>query len=134
MILLSGWGLGAIFDSIKEASVNSSRSALQILFTTLLVISLFVSIASLISPTPPFQGKDMASLQATYAFLLPALTLVASIIALVYMMKDDLVGLIRVGLSTLSLLGIIGTITSALSFVSVTRDILSTWKVRDDYL
>ena len=115
MILLSGWALGAVIDSIKFEKLNLTRAGLQLLFTALFVLSLIICVVNLTGLTPPFQGKDIASLQATYAFLLPLLTLILSIIALAYLLKNELEGMYVVGLSTISLFGFIGTLTSGLS-------------------
>jgi predicted membrane-bound mannosyltransferase/DNA-binding beta-propeller fold protein YncE len=124
MILISGWGLGNVIDSINWPALNLKRIFLTLLFTTLAVISLAICINSLSGPTPPFQAKDISSLRATNAFLLPAFVLLASIFALYYLMRPELSGLYKTGLFMASIIGTVGTIASSL-IVSGTPEALS---------
>jgi predicted membrane-bound mannosyltransferase/DNA-binding beta-propeller fold protein YncE len=114
MILISGWGLGSMIDAIDWPSLNRKRIPLTLLMSALAVTSLGISITSLTGATPPFQGKDLASLQATNAFLLPVLVLIASTVALFYLMKSELTGLYKSGLFTLTVIGVIGTCAAGL--------------------
>jgi sugar lactone lactonase YvrE len=114
MILLSGWGLGYCVEQIKWKSLRPTRTALTLTLTVLFIIGLFSSISSLLGATPPFQGKDLAQLQATATFLFPAILTLASAVGLAYLLESEVIGLLKVGLVTLRVLSDLGIIFLAL--------------------
>jgi predicted membrane-bound mannosyltransferase/DNA-binding beta-propeller fold protein YncE len=118
MILFTGWGIGQVIDNISWDRVRPMRSALSLIATILFLIGLFDSMASLLGPTPPFQGKDLAQLQATSAFLFPAILTLASAAGLVYLLRDEATGLTKVALTLLFIMGLVGTIYLAISVPS----------------
>ncbi|GAB4422952.1 MAG: hypothetical protein Kow002_12460 [Anaerolineales bacterium] len=115
MILLTGWGLAALIKKVDWEAIKPARMILTLLVATLFVITLFQSIGTLTGPTPPFQGKDLASLEATNAFLLPAIAALACIFALFYLMEQDLIGLVSVALFGIFLMGLFGIFITAIS-------------------
>jgi DNA-binding beta-propeller fold protein YncE len=106
MILMAGWAIGQIIDSVslRLAFEKPQRIGLAILALIVFVIAAFNSIRSLYGATPPFQGSELAQLQATAAFIFPLITMILAGAALAYLMKDDLISL---GVVTLILLAII---------------------------
>jgi len=130
MVLLTGWGIGHLIDNINWEKLRRPQTALTLILTILFVIGLFISISTLIGPTPPFQGKDLAQLQATYAFLFPVVLTLASAAGLAYLLGDEIAGLMKVALAVLFILGIIGAIIVGLGIpaadsVAETSTILS---------
>ncbi len=118
MILLSGWGLGHILENVDWRRSRPTETALQLALTALFLISLFSALASLVGPTPPFQGKDLNSLRATTAFLLPALVALASAGWLISLLKDEWAGLLKVGLALLFILAAVGVLLATAEYSS----------------
>ena len=100
MILMTGWALGQIIESIKPqlAIEKPQRIALSILVMVVFLLAIFNALRSLYGTTPPFQGTELAQLQATAAFIFPAIATLASGALLAYLMRDDLQSLAIVGL------------------------------------
>ena len=73
MILLAGWGIGQVIESVSArlADDKPGRTALAILVLIVFVLATFNTLRSLYGATPPFQGTELAQLQATSAFLFP---------------------------------------------------------------
>lgn len=118
MILLAGWGIGHLIESIRWEGLRPTRTVLSLILTILFVIGLFNSISSLLGPTPPFQGKELSQLQATSAFLFPAILTLASAAGLAYLQKNETTGLMKVALTILFIIGLAGTAFIALSMPS----------------
>ena len=119
MILLAGWAIGQIVDSIvpRLAEARPGRVALAVLLLLVFVLAAFNTLRSLYGATPPFQGSELAQLQATAAFIFPFITMIATGIALAYLLKDDLVGLAIVALMILALITFVSTIISGASLM-----------------
>ena len=115
MILLASWGIGHGIEKINWKSLHPTRTALTLTLTILFIIGLFSSISSLLGVTPPFQGKDLAQLQATAAFLFPIILTLASAAGLAYLLGDEISGLMKVALLVVFILGLIGTVLIAIS-------------------
>ncbi len=118
MVLLAGWGIGQVIESMPWENLRPKRTALSLVLTILFVIGLYHSILSLFGPTPPFQGKDLSQLQATSAFLFPAIMTIASAVGLVYSQMDESAGLLKVSLAILFLMGLAGSTFIALTIPS----------------
>jgi len=118
MILFTGWGVGHLIDNINWEKLRPTRTLLSLTLTILFLIGLYHSLSSLLGTAPPFQGKTLAQLQATSAFLFPAAITVAAAIGLVYLLWDESDDLIKVALGILFFIGIAGTIFSAFSIPS----------------
>jgi DNA-binding beta-propeller fold protein YncE len=115
MILFAGWGFGYLIESINWESLRPTRTALSLILTILFIIGLYQSLGSIFGDTPPFQGKDMAQLEATSAFLFPAILTLASAAGLAYIFGDETDSLMKVALGLLFFLGLAGTIFAALT-------------------
>ncbi len=72
MILLSGWAIGQLIESIEWKAINSHRSVITLVLIPIFLLSLVRSLGLLLGPTPPFQGQELAQLNATNAFLATA--------------------------------------------------------------
>ncbi len=69
MLLLSGWALGKVIDSIDWQAFREKRGHLVILALPVFIISLLAVFGLALSDTPPFQGKDLEHLNASSNFL-----------------------------------------------------------------
>ncbi len=88
LILFAGWGLGWIIETTDWQALREHRAVLVLSVTLLLVTSLGAALLALLGSTPPFQGRDLAQLEATTAFLLPALVAAGSAIGLMSLLRD----------------------------------------------
>jgi DNA-binding beta-propeller fold protein YncE len=116
MILLTGWAIGQIIESVvqKFAEDEPGRIALATLVLAVFALAAFNSVRSFYGANPPFQGTELAQLQATSAFIFPLVTLILSGAFLTHLMKKDLVSLGIVALFTLAIVTLIsGTINGA---------------------
>ena len=84
MILITGWALGHIIDTTDWEKLKEQRVPLTIATLAIFVVSSMGMILALNGPTPPFQGKELAQLQATNAFLLPMVVTILSAVGVVY--------------------------------------------------
>lgn len=87
MILITGWALGRVLDTTNWEALRERR-------VWLVLVTVVVFLASLVNAVfawglnPPFQGREMAQLEATNAFILPAIVALASGAALTYLLRD----------------------------------------------
>ncbi|HWA15598.1 MAG TPA: NHL repeat-containing protein, partial [Gemmatimonadales bacterium] len=87
------------------------------------VASLGNALLAALGPTPPFQGKELDQLQATSAFLLPALIAIASGAGLYYLLKDWSFGqMLRVTLLTFFALLTVLTVRTSFRAAYITYD------------
>jgi predicted membrane-bound mannosyltransferase/sugar lactone lactonase YvrE len=114
MILLVGWGIGQIIESViaRLAETKSQQNAPAILLLVVFALAAFNVVRSLYGATPPFQGTELAQLQATLAFLFPLITAILSGALLLYLMRNDLVSL---GIVALFILGVIILVSSIIN-------------------
>ncbi len=106
MILLTGWALGQIVDSLSPrlAVEKPQRIGLAILTLIVFLLAAFNTFRALYGATPPFQGSELVQLQATAAFLFPLIAMILSGVFLAYLMKDDLLSLAVVALIVLAII------------------------------
>jgi 4-amino-4-deoxy-L-arabinose transferase-like glycosyltransferase len=106
MILLTGWAIGQIIDSVlpRLAIEKPQRIGLAILTLIVFVLAAFNTLRALYGATPPFQGSELVQLQATAAFLFPFIAMILSGAFLGYLMKDDLISLGVVALIILAII------------------------------
>ena len=78
MILLAAWGLGYLIDTTDWNRLREQKALLVLAGVFIFFTSFSAAMLALLGPTPPFQGKDLAGLQATSAFMLPAVVALAS--------------------------------------------------------
>ena len=114
MILLAGWGIGQIIESLiaRLAENKSQQNALAILLLVVFALAVFNGVRSLYGATPPFQGTELSQLQATSAFLFPLITAIVAGALLLYLMRSDLVSL---GIVSLLILGAITLVSSIIN-------------------
>ncbi|MBI3738016.1 MAG: TIGR03663 family protein, partial [Chloroflexi bacterium] len=115
MILLTGWGLGALIDKIDWENLRQRRILLVLGVVFVFFTSLSACLIALLGFTPPFQGNGLQQLQATGAFLLPAVVAVASAGGLVYLLRDW-TGLQAVRAFTLTFFALLAVLTVRASF------------------
>jgi len=110
MVLLTGWGIGQVIESITGKLDDESpwRPALTIFVLTVFCVAFFNILRSVFGPTPPFQGTSLDQLQATSAFIFPLVTTLGSAGLLFTLTRKDLASLALVGL-TLTLFLAIGS-------------------------
>jgi DNA-binding beta-propeller fold protein YncE len=126
MVLLTGWGLGQIIEGAVEKLQSDDdpwwKPALSFLVAVVFAMVTFNVLHSLFGATPPFQGSELAQLEATFAFLLPLGMMILSAIGLAYLMKDDLIGLGIVGLFVLAIATFIASIINGASLMEFIAD------------
>jgi uncharacterized protein (TIGR03663 family) len=106
MILLTGWAIGQIIDSVRPrlAMEKPQRIGLAILTLIVFVLAAFNTLRALYGATPPFQGSELGQLQATAAFLFPFIAMILAGAFIAYLMKDDLISLGVVALIVLAII------------------------------
>lgn len=87
LILLSGWSIGWLIESIDWRSFRERRGFLLITLLLVFLVSLAGVLASLLGTQPPFQGRQIDQLQATSTFLLSFLVMIASAGGLLYLLR-----------------------------------------------
>src|SRR5258706_4424705 len=88
LILTTGWALGQVVEKADWAGLRERRAPLALASVIIFVVSLMGMILAISGSTPRFQGKELAQLQATSAFLLPAIATMISGIAVAYLLQD----------------------------------------------
>lgn len=88
LILFAGWGIGYLLDTTDWRRLRQQNVLLVLAAVFIFFTSFAACLIALLGPTPPFQGKGLDQIQATSAFILPALVAIASGAALVYLLKD----------------------------------------------
>ncbi|MBK8615964.1 MAG: TIGR03663 family protein [Anaerolineales bacterium] len=88
MILITGWALGHIIETTDWVKLKERRILLTLAAVTIFIVSVTGAIIALTGATPPFQGKDLAQLQATSAFLLPAIVTILSAVGVTYLFRE----------------------------------------------
>ncbi|MCC6261071.1 MAG: TIGR03663 family protein [Anaerolineales bacterium] len=88
LILITGWALGQIIERTDWNALRENRAALTIGVIIIFIASLSSTLIAFYGPTPPFQGKEIAQLQATNAFILPFIAMWLSLIGAVYLLRD----------------------------------------------
>ena len=88
MILTTGWALGRVIDTTDWAKLKEQRIPLTIAALAIFVASSMGMILAWNSPIPPFQGRELAQLQATNAFLLPMMVTILSAAGVLYFLRS----------------------------------------------
>ena len=68
--------------------MRERRAPLVLATTAIFITSTMGVLLALTGPNPPFQGKELVQLQATSAFLLPAIVAVISAFSVTYLLRD----------------------------------------------
>ena len=87
MILITGWVLGHLIKTLEWEELQNRNPWLVLISLFIFVTSLTASLGALLGPNPPFSGKELTDLQSTSDFLLPALAVIASGVALFTMLN-----------------------------------------------
>jgi predicted membrane-bound mannosyltransferase/DNA-binding beta-propeller fold protein YncE len=122
MILLAGWAIGQIIDSVAPRSTfeQPQRAGLAILTLIVFVLAAFNTLRSLYGATPPFQGSELLQLQATASFIFPFITMILSGALLAYLMRDDLISLGVVALMILALITLGASLINGATLLTLT--------------
>ncbi len=88
MILITGWALGQVIEKMDWEGLRERRALLTLAAIAVFIVSVMGMLINLSSTTPPFQGRELEQLQATSAFLLPAIIAILSAVAITYLFRD----------------------------------------------
>jgi predicted membrane-bound mannosyltransferase len=124
MILLSGWAIGQLIDSVapRLALEKPQRVTLALLALIVFVLAAFNTLRSLYGATPPFQGSELLQLQATAAFLFPFVSMILAGAFLAYLMRDDMLSLGIVALIFLALIALGSSMISGAEALSLSSN------------
>jgi sugar lactone lactonase YvrE len=125
MILLTGWLLGQIIEALlaRLAEGKPGRAALSLIVVAVFMLAAFNALRALFGATPPFQGTELLQLQATAAFLLPLICVIASLVVLAYLMREDLTSLGIVALFLLVLVTLFWSVINGATWMSLTSTV-----------
>ncbi len=87
LILITGWALGRIIDGTDWENLKEHRIGLTVSAFAVFIVSVARVFLILSGPNLPFQGKELAQLQATSAFLFPFVMSLASAAGLAYLLS-----------------------------------------------
>jgi uncharacterized protein (TIGR03663 family) len=87
MILITGWALGRVIDTTNWEKLKEQRVPLTLVTLTIFIVGVMGMVLALNGSTPPFQGKELAQLQATSTFLLPLVATILSAVGAVYLFR-----------------------------------------------
>ncbi|MCQ3937051.1 MAG: hypothetical protein DPW18_08405 [Chloroflexi bacterium] len=88
MILITGWALGHLVDSLDWEKLKQQNVPLTLVTLAIFIASTSRAFLLANGPMRPFQGQELEQLQATYAFLLPVVAAIASAAASVYFLRS----------------------------------------------
>jgi len=88
LILITGWALGRVIEKTDWVGLQERRAPLALAAIVIFIASVFGMMLAMAGPTPPFQGQELAQLQATSAFLLPTIAAILSAVAVIYLLRD----------------------------------------------
>jgi len=86
-ILCAAWVIGRLIDAIDWNLFRKGRGWLVVAILPIFVLSSIASLGSLFGVNPPFQGKDLAQLEATSQFLVSFLSAVGSGVGVLYLVR-----------------------------------------------
>ncbi len=124
MILLSGWGIGQIIESVMERLQEEKfwQTSLAILVSVVFALAVFSTIRALFGSNPPFQGTELDQLQATSAFLLPLVTAILTGALIAYLMQNDFVSIGIVSLFALAIITLGASIINGATLFTLTSN------------
>ena len=122
MVLLTGWGIGQIIESLVEQAQGEKvgQTALAIFVSAVFALAVFNTIRALFGTTPPFQGFQLEQLQATSAFLLPLITAILTGAFIAYLMRNDYTSISIVALVVLGVVTLGASIINGATLLSLT--------------
>jgi len=86
-ILCAAWAIGRLVDDTDWNLFKERRGWLVVAILPIFVLSFLATVSSLFGTQPPFQGKDLAQLEATSQFLVSFLTTVVSGAGVYYLVR-----------------------------------------------
>jgi predicted membrane-bound mannosyltransferase/DNA-binding beta-propeller fold protein YncE len=78
MILTASWGFGRLVESVDWSAFRLPRNFLALILLPVFLLSFSAAFGSLMGTNRPFQGQELAQLQATSSFLMSLLVALAS--------------------------------------------------------
>lgn len=87
MILTSGWSFGRLVESFDWKQFKQGRGWLVVILGGLFLLTTIRTFGTLMGPTPPFQGKELAQLQVTSTFFMALVGMIASGTSLFFLLK-----------------------------------------------
>lgn len=69
LILVAGWGIGRLFESVDWRGLWARRGLLVAVLLILLILAVARTLGYLLGPTPPFQGVLLEQLDVTLGFV-----------------------------------------------------------------
>ncbi|MEW6400835.1 MAG: flippase activity-associated protein Agl23 [Chloroflexota bacterium] len=115
MILLTGWALGHLVETTDWQGLRERGVLFTLGAVTTFLLSLFGLILVVNGENPPFQGRELAQLQATSSFLLQAAVALISLFAASYLMRNWAGRNIR-NIFTLVFFAMLGVLTARAAF------------------
>jgi predicted membrane-bound mannosyltransferase len=88
LILFAAWGIGRLIDTTPWRRLNQHNALLVAGASLVFLTSLGAVLAAALGSSPPFRGTELRQLEATTAFMLPALATLGSAVGLVYLLRD----------------------------------------------
>lgn len=113
-ILCSGWAYGRLIDGSDWSLLRQRHGWLLLLLIPFFLLSALAALGSLLGPNPPFQGQQLAQLQATGQFLTSFLAALLSGVGLLMLVKRWEVGQL-VRLLALAGIGLLALLTARTS-------------------
>ncbi len=117
LILLSGWSIGKFIDETDWALFRERKAWLVALLLPVTVVALAAALGSLGGANPPFQGTDLAQLQATGVFVSGLLVAAIGGVAL-YGLGAQLGFNHVLRLAVLSVFGLLALLTARTAFIA----------------
>ena len=117
MILLAGWALGRLIETTDWKFFQKQRGLLVVTLILIFMLSLAAVLGTLLGTNPPFQGKELAQLQATSTFITSLLVAIASGYGLFRVAKTwKVVQIVR--LFTLTFFGVLVLLTARAAYMA----------------
>ncbi|MCB0103378.1 MAG: TIGR03663 family protein [Anaerolineales bacterium] len=88
MILITGWVLGYLIDTMNWEQVANNKSGATFAAIAIFLLSAGRVFFLLNSPMQPFMGSSLDELQATYQILLPAAVMLISAFGAIYLLRE----------------------------------------------
>lgn len=117
LLLMAALALGYLVDTVNWRAFRERRGILIIGILPVFISSLAVAVTSVLSATPPFQGRELVQLQATSTFLMAALGAIAAGWALAYLLKGWSVSQVW-RIFTLAAFSLLALLTARTAFIA----------------
>lgn len=117
MILLSGWSIGYLIDTIDWKNFLQQKGLLTTGLLVVFIPAILSTFKSLLGNTPPFAGKSLDQLAATSEFLIAVVFTLVSGIGIVLLMKNWSARLVRNSFA-LIFLGMLAVLTARAAFMA----------------